>query len=76
MCSILWKAYYTRPWVPAQHERAGKSTTDAAADRLNLLWQTCLSKPEIATEARQALSLVTLVDALRLIDETLVAWKL
>ena len=46
------------------------------AQRVTPIWQSCLSRPEVATGARQVLGLVSWPDALRLIDETLAAWRL
>jgi hypothetical protein len=46
------------------------------AERLALVWQACQTRPEVANGARQILGLVAWADALRLIDETLDAWRL
>ncbi|MDD2729604.1 hypothetical protein [Malikia sp.] len=46
------------------------------AERLTLVWQACQTRPEVANGARQILGLVAWADALRLIDETLDAWRL
>lgn len=46
------------------------------AERVIAIWQTCLARPEVATGARQVLGLVAWPDALRLVDETLSAWRL
>lgn len=46
------------------------------AERLALVWQACQTRPEVANGARQVLGLVAWADALRLIDETLDAWRL
>ena len=46
------------------------------AERVAPIWQNCLARPEVATGARQVLGLVAWPDALRLIDETLAAWRL
>jgi hypothetical protein len=46
------------------------------AERLALVWQVCQTRPEVANGARQILGLVAWADALRLIDETLYAWRL
>ncbi len=45
-------------------------------ERLALVWQACQTRPEVANGARQILGLVAWADALRLIDETLDAWRL
>ena len=47
-----------------------------AAERLALVWQVCQTRAEVANGARQVLGLVAWADALRLIDETLHAWRL
>ncbi len=47
-----------------------------SAERLALVWQACQTRPEVANGARQVLGLVAWADALRLIDETLDAWRL
>ncbi|WP_417071053.1 hypothetical protein [Niveibacterium terrae] len=47
-----------------------------AAERIAPIWQCCLARPEVATGARQVLGLVAWPDALRLVDETLAAWRL
>lgn len=46
------------------------------AERLARVWQACQTRPEVANGARQVLGLVAWADALRLIDETLDAWRL
>jgi hypothetical protein len=46
------------------------------AERLALVWQACQTRAEVANGARQVLALVAWADALRLIDETLDAWRL
>lgn len=46
------------------------------AERLALVWQACQTRPEVANGARQVQGLVAWADALRLIDETLDAWRL
>lgn len=46
------------------------------AERLSLVWQACQTRPEVANGARQVLGLVAWADALRLLDETLDAWRL
>ena len=47
-----------------------------SAERVAPIWQNCLARPEVATGARQVLGLVAWPDTLRLIDETLAAWRL
>ncbi|MEO0004054.1 MAG: hypothetical protein RLZZ22_1746 [Pseudomonadota bacterium] len=46
------------------------------AERLARVWQVCQTRVEVANGARQVLGLVAWADALRLIDETLDAWRL
>ncbi len=46
------------------------------AERLALVWQACPTRPEVANGARQVRGRVAGADALRLIDETLDAWRL
>ncbi len=52
------------------------ATAPGPAERLALVWQSCQTRPEVANGARQILGLVAWADALRLIDETLDAWRL
>lgn len=46
------------------------------AERLSRVWLACQTRPEVANGARQVLGLVAWADALRLIDQTLDAWRL
>ncbi len=46
------------------------------AERLALVWQACQTRPEGANGARPVRGRVAWADALRLIDETLDAWRL
>lgn len=52
------------------------AAVSGSAERLALIWQACQTRPEVANGARQILGLVAWADALRLIDETLDAWRL
>lgn len=67
MLQILLQAAVLPPLLAAAH---------GPAERLTLVWQACQTRPEVANGARQILGLVAWADALRLIDETLDAWRL
>lgn len=67
MLQILLQAAVLQPLLAA---------ASGPAERLALVWQACQTRPEVANGARQILGLVAWADALRLIDETLDAWRL
>lgn len=67
MLQILWQGGLLQPLLAA---------AQGPAERLALVWQACQTRPEVANGARQVLGLVAWADALRLIDETLDAWRL